>query len=79
MPSCWARSRVVMMQSAAPSPTPLALPAVVEASPQLGKTGFNEDKESMVTPGRIVSSTEMTVPRSSIGMISSAKIPLATD
>jgi hypothetical protein len=79
IPSFSARSLVVRMQMAAPSPTPLAFPAVVEASPQFGNTGLREDSDSAVTPGRIVSSTETTAPLSSMGMISSAKIPLACD
>jgi len=77
MPSCCARALVVRMQSAAPSPMPLAFPAVVDAGPQSGKTGFKADKLSLVTPERIVSSTEMTIPRVSIGRISSANTPRA--
>lgn len=77
MPSCCARALVVRMQSAAPSPMPLAFPAVVDAGLQSGKTGFKADKLSMVTPERMVSSTEMTVPRISIGRISSANTPRA--
>lgn len=62
---------------AAPSPTPLAFPAVVLMGLHSGKAGFNFERDSRVTPGRNVSSTEMTVPRISMGKISSAKIPLA--
>lgn len=64
------------MHNAAPSPTPLALPAVVDASPQSGKTGLREARESEETEGRMVSSMEMVEPRSSMGRISWAKMPL---
>ena len=67
------------MQIAAPSPTPLAFPAVVDASPQSGKTGFSAASDSAVTPGRIASSADTTVPLMSIGIISSANMPFATD
>ena len=79
IPSCSARSRVVRIHNAAPSPTPEAFPAVVNASPQSGNTGFSFDKESMVTPGLIVSSSWKTLPRISTGMISSLNIPSFCD
>ena len=72
-PSRSARARVVRKQSAAPSPTPLALPAVVE--PSSANTGLSFASDSSVTPGRTVSSTETTAPRISTGRISSAKMP----
>lgn len=75
IPSFSARSRVVRMQIAAPSPTPLAFPAVVVATPHSANTGFNLERDSRVTPFRIVSSTDNTEPRNSMGRISSAKIP----
>lgn len=76
MPSACALSLVERMHSAAPSPMPLALPAVV-VSPQSGNTGFKPARDSTVTPGRMVSSTEMTDSRTLIGMISSANIPFS--
>lgn len=69
---------VVRMQTAPPSPSPLALPAVVRLSPH-SKTGFSLDNDSNVVPLRMVSSAEMTVPCISIGIISSAHIPLRAD
>lgn len=54
---------------------PLAFPAVVDAGPQLGKAGLREASESAETPGRIVSSLVISVPRILIGTISSAKCP----
>jgi len=77
IPSSSARARVVKMQRPAPSPTPLALPAVVLDSPQSGKAGFKAESPSSVTPCRMVSSTETTEPLNSIGIISSANIPFA--
>jgi len=76
-PSFSASARVVKMHIAAPSPTPLALPAVVDASPQSGNTGFSVARPSEETLARIVSSTETVVPLSSMGRISSENTPLA--
>lgn len=76
-PSFSARERVVKMVNAAPSPTPLELPAV--EVPSSRNTGFNFASDSNVTPGRTVSSTDITTPRISTGRISSAKIPDSMD
>jgi len=76
-PSTCARARVVRIHNAAPSPTPLALPAVVDAPPHSGKEGFNAASPSALTFGRTVSSTDTMVPRSSMGRISSANTPSA--
>jgi hypothetical protein len=65
------------MHSAAPSPTPLAFPAVVDAAPQSGKEGFSAASPSALTFGRTVSSADTTVPRNSMGRISLAKMPPA--
>ena len=75
-PSFSALARVVRMQRAAPSPMPLELPAV--DAPSSRNAGLSFASDSSVTPGRTVSSTEMTAPRISTGRISSAKIPSAT-
>ena len=77
IPSFSARSRVVKIHMAAPSPTPLAFPAVVDASPHCGKAGFRAAKPSNVTPGRMVSSWAIVLSPISTGMISSANMPLA--
>ena len=76
IPSFSARSRVVKIHNAAPSPMPLAFPAVVSSFPQPGKAGFRLASDSAVTPGRIVSSSSILCPRISMGMISSLKVPV---
>lgn len=75
MPSFSARSRVVKMHKAAPSPIPLEFPAVLISFPQPAKAGFKPASDFAVTPGRMVSSVSIFCPRNSIGMISSLKIP----
>lgn len=77
IPSCSALVREVKMQMPAPSPTPLAFPAVVLAFPHCGNAGFKAPRSSSLTPFRIVSSTDTTNPFNSIGRISSAKMPFA--
>lgn len=77
IPSCSALAREVRMQIPAPSPIPLAFPAVVLAFPHCGNAGFKAARSSRLTPGRIVSSTDTINPFISIGRISSVKIPLA--
>jgi hypothetical protein len=76
IPSFSAFFLVVKITIPAPSPIPLAFPAVVVARPQFSKTGFNPESDSKVTPGRMVSSCVIVFPPSSTGMISSANTPL---
>ena len=76
MPSASAKRREASTQIAAPSPTPLAFPAVVLLSPQPGKTPFKSAKDYEVTPFRIVSSTLKRPPLISTGIISSLNIPV---